>query len=118
MLASADREGSAGCREGIGGMDQTGDLAAVVAPTRVVAGADDPVTPPSMGLELQAGIGGASLSVLAPAAHLTNIEQPGAVSAAIVDHLAGSAAVRGDRVRRQVLGDEHVERGIWRWAPA
>jgi 3-oxoadipate enol-lactonase/4-carboxymuconolactone decarboxylase len=110
MLAGTDPEGYAGCCEAIGGMDQTGDLGAVVAPTLVLAGADDPVTPPSMGLELQAGIRGASLSVVASAAHLANIEQPAAVGTAILDHLAGSPAVRGDRVRRQVLGDEHVER--------
>jgi 3-oxoadipate enol-lactonase/4-carboxymuconolactone decarboxylase len=110
MLGAADPEGYAGCCEAIAAMDQRPALAGVTAPTLVLAGAGDPVTSPSMGLELQAGIPGAALTVLASAAHLANIEQPEAFTAAVVDHLCGPAAARGDRVRRAVLGDAHVER--------
>ena len=110
MLADVDAEGYAGCCEAIAAMGQTADLGAVTAPTLVIAGADDPVTPPQTGLELQQGIPGAALTVLASAAHLANIEAAGAFAAAVVDHLAGPASVRGDRVRRQVLGDTHVDR--------
>ncbi len=112
MLASADAEGYAGCCEAIGAMDQRGDLARIAAPTLVIAGADDPVTPPAAAFELQAAIPGAALCVLASAAHLANIEQAERFTAAVVDHLAGPVATRGDRVRRDVLGDAHVDRSV------
>lgn len=110
MLAADDPEGYAGCCEAIGAMDQRPDLGQVAAPTLVIAGADDPVTPPARALELQAGIPGASLVVLAGASHLANIEQPAAFTQAVVDHLAGTVVERGDAMRRRVLGDAHVER--------
>ncbi|MHB1929480.1 MAG: bifunctional 3-oxoadipate enol-lactonase/4-carboxymuconolactone decarboxylase PcaDC [Acidimicrobiales bacterium] len=110
MLDATDREGYAGCCEAIGAMDQRADLHRVTAPTLVIAGADDPVTPPARALELQAGIGGAALAVLPHAAHLANLDQPGAFTDAVVDHLAGRPAVRGEAVRRRVLGDAHVDR--------
>ena len=110
MLGQAEAEGYAGCCEAIAAMDQRDDLGAIRAPTLVIAGADDPVTPPSIALAVQAGIPGAALVVLAGAAHLANIEQPERFSAAVVEHLAGDAAERGRRVRAEVLGPAHVER--------
>lgn len=110
MLGGADAEGYAGCCEAIAAMDQRPDLKAVRAPTLVISGAADPVTPPERGLELQAGIPGASLTVLAGASHLANLEQPGAFTAAVADHLSGRPAERGEAMRRRVLGDAHVDR--------
>jgi 3-oxoadipate enol-lactonase/4-carboxymuconolactone decarboxylase len=111
MLAEVDPEGYAGCCEAIAAMDQRGELGSVRAPTLVLCGADDPVTPPVRGLELQAGIPGASLCVLAGASHLANLQVPAQVTAALVDHLAGPAPERGAAMRRRVLGDAHVQRG-------
>jgi 3-oxoadipate enol-lactonase/4-carboxymuconolactone decarboxylase len=110
MLDAADAEGYAGCCEAIAAMDQRPDLAAVHAPTLVISGAADPVTPPARGLEMQAGIPGASLTILAGASHLANLEQPGPFTTAVIDHLAGPPVARGDAMRRRVLGDAHVER--------
>ncbi len=110
MLGQADPEGYAGCCEAIAAMDQRLDLDRIRAPTLVVAGADDPATPPALGLELQAGIRGASLLVLAGAAHIANIQRPGDFGRAVVDHLAGAARDRGEAMRRRVLGQAHVER--------
>jgi 3-oxoadipate enol-lactonase / 4-carboxymuconolactone decarboxylase len=110
MLGAADAEGYAGCCEAIGAMDQRDDLAGIGAPTLVIAGAADPVTPPAAALALQQGIAGSSLVVLPGAAHLANIEQPERFTAAIVDHLAGPPVERGRRIRRRVLGDAHVDR--------
>lgn len=111
MLGAADAEGYAGCCEAIGAMDQRPSLASVTAPTLVIAGADDPSTPPPMGLELATGIAGASLLVLAHASHLANIASPERYTAAVVDHIGGgTVGERGDRTRRQVLGDAHVNR--------
>ncbi|MDQ2727995.1 MAG: 4-carboxymuconolactone decarboxylase, partial [Actinomycetota bacterium] len=111
MLGAVDSEGYAGCCEAIGAMDQRPSLASVTAPTLVIAGADDPTTPPAVGLELASGIAGASFLVLAGAAHLANIASPERYTDAVVDHLTGgTVGERGDRTRRQVLGDAHVDR--------
>jgi len=110
MLAGVDPEGYASCCEAIGAMDQTAALGRITAPTLVVAGAHDPVVPPAQAVELQQRLPCASLVVLSSAAHLANVEQPERFSTAVLDHLAGPPAERGDQVRRDVLGDAHVER--------
>jgi 3-oxoadipate enol-lactonase/4-carboxymuconolactone decarboxylase len=91
-------------------------LGAIAAPTLVLAGALDPATPPEHGDVIRSAIPGARLVVLPDAAHLANVEQPAAFNRAIVAHLTPEDAVlddpnnRGQRVRREVLGDEHVTR--------
>lgn len=110
MLTGADPEGYASCCEAIGAMDLRADLAAITAPTLVIAGADDPVTPPAAALGLQQSIAGSALVVLPGVAHLANLEQPDAFGAAMLDHLAGTAVERGRTTRRQVLGAAHVDR--------
>jgi 3-oxoadipate enol-lactonase/4-carboxymuconolactone decarboxylase len=110
MLGTVDAEGYAGCCEAIGAMDQRDSLASIGAPTLIVAGAADPVVPPPVALAMQEGITGSSLVVLSGAAHLANIEQPERFTAAVFDHLAGPPVERGRRVRREVLGDAHVDR--------
>jgi len=110
MLRTVDPEAYAGCCEALGAMDQTAVLAAVVAPTLVVGGAHDPVSPPADAAALATGIAGSALVVLSGAAHLANIEQPARFTEAVLSHLADPPAIRGDRVRRSVLGDEHVDR--------
>jgi len=109
MLREVDDEGYAGCCEALGALDLTADLAAVRAPTLVLAGAADPVVTPSRAVELAGLIDGASLVVLSRASHLATIEQPAALTDAVLTHLCGPAAERGARVRRAVLGDAHVE---------
>jgi 3-oxoadipate enol-lactonase / 4-carboxymuconolactone decarboxylase len=109
MLGLAASEGYAGCCEAVGAMDQWNDLASIAAPTLIIAGAQDPVAPPAMALAMHQRIAGSSLVVLR-AAHLANIEQPERFTAAVVDHLAGPPVERGRQVRREVLGDAHVDR--------
>ena len=46
MLTSSDDETYAQCCEAIAAMDLRADLARISAPTLVIAGADDPATPP------------------------------------------------------------------------
>jgi 3-oxoadipate enol-lactonase/4-carboxymuconolactone decarboxylase len=119
MVAATPAEGYAGCCEAIAHMDLRDDLRRVVAPTLAVAGADDPATPPEhLGAVADAVVSG-QLLVLRNAAHLANVEQPDAVIAALLTHLASptgptDAARRasGMRVRRAVLGDEHVDRAV------
>jgi 3-oxoadipate enol-lactonase/4-carboxymuconolactone decarboxylase len=108
MLGSASPEGYAGCCEALAAMDQWADLDRIVAPTLVIAGAEDPVTPPDTALAMHRAIRGSSLVVLAGAAHLANLEVADRFTDAVVDHLAGSPAARGRAVRASVLGEHHV----------
>jgi 3-oxoadipate enol-lactonase/4-carboxymuconolactone decarboxylase len=109
MLATCDAEGYAGCCAAIAEMDLRPVLGDVAAPALVVAGAHDPVTPPSVALAL-AGELRAALVVLRASSHLANLTEPEAFTDAVLSHVAGDSARRGTAVRRAVLGDAHVER--------
>jgi 3-oxoadipate enol-lactonase len=90
MLAGTPNEGYAGCCEAIAAMDLRAALAGITARTLVVAGADDPATPPVHGEEIAAGIREARLIVLPRAAHLANVEQAGTVTQLLLAHFGGS----------------------------
>ncbi|GAA2613321.1 3-oxoadipate enol-lactonase [Dactylosporangium fulvum] len=87
MIAAGPAEGYAGCCEAIAGMDLRDDLPRITAPTLVVAGVDDPATPPEHGEVIHAGIAGSRLAVVPNAAHLANVEQPEAVAHLVLDHV-------------------------------
>jgi len=89
MVRGADDEGYAGCCTAIAAMDQRPDLGSVTARTLVVSGADDPALPPEHQEVIAAGIPGAQLLSLSPAAHLANLEQPERVTAALIAHATG-----------------------------
>ncbi len=108
MLGRCDPEGYASCCAAIAEMDLRPVLGDIVAPTLVIAGAHDPVTPPAGALgfaeRLRAG-----LVVLPGSSHLANLTEPDAFTDAVLAHVAGDPARRGAEVRRAVLGDEHVD---------
>lgn len=110
MFDELDADAYACCCEAIGVLAQSPLLPSISAPTLVVAGAADPVTPPSFGLAIAEAIPGAAFSVVPGAAHLATLEQPDRVSALLIDHLVGRPDERGGGVRRAVLGDAHVDR--------
>lgn len=87
MLRAADPEGYAACCEALARFDLRDRLGDITAPTLVIAGAEDPATPPADARLLAAGIPGARLVVLPAAAHLAGVERPGEVGRAIVHHL-------------------------------
>ena len=86
MLAATPAEGYAACCEAIAAMDLRPDLAAISAPTLVIAGRDDPATPPEHGEAIAAAIGGAR-TALVPGAHLANVEASDQVTALLIAHL-------------------------------
>ncbi|RKT87925.1 3-oxoadipate enol-lactonase [Saccharopolyspora antimicrobica] len=90
MLAAADAEGYAGCCEAIADMDLLDGLGRISAPTLVIAGAEDPATPPAHAEQIAAAVAGARLEVLSPAAHLANAEQPEAVNRLLLEHFTRS----------------------------
>lgn len=89
MFVGIDDEGYASCCGIIEKMDLTDGLPNVSAPTLVIAGAQDPATPPGEHAEVIASaIPRARLEVLDPGAHLVNVERPQEVSDLIREHLA------------------------------
>jgi 3-oxoadipate enol-lactonase len=86
-LEGIDPEGYAGCCEAIAAMDLRGSLAAIAAPTLVIAGAEDPSTPPWHGALIAQGIRNSRLTVVRGAAHLANVSSPDEVTAALRAHL-------------------------------
>lgn len=87
MFRATPVEGYAGCCEALAAYDVTDRLGQVAVPTRVVAGADDPGTPPQVGRLIADSVPGADLVVLEGAAHIANVAVPDAFNAAVRDHL-------------------------------
>jgi len=87
MLAASPPDGYAACCEAIAAMDLREQLPRIAAPTLIVAGAEDLAAPPAHAERIAAAIPGARLRTLSPMAHLGNVEQPGAVTRLILDHL-------------------------------
>jgi 3-oxoadipate enol-lactonase len=90
-LRQVTPEGYAGCCDAIGAMDQCAAIASVTAPTLVIAGSQDPATPPWHGAVIARAIPGARLRVIRGASHLANVSQPAETTALLLGHLAGEA---------------------------
>jgi 3-oxoadipate enol-lactonase / 4-carboxymuconolactone decarboxylase len=112
MVAGQSPEGYASCCTAIETMSIVDSLATVTAPTLVIAGADDPATPPDHAQRIADGIPGSRLAVVPEAAHLGNIERPAVFTGLIIDHLRPDRRALGMSVRRSALGDEHVDRAV------
>jgi len=80
-------EGYAGCCEAIAAMDLRPALGSITAPTLVIAGAEDPATPPWHGAVIASGIPNSRLKVIRGASHLANVAAAGEVTAALLGHL-------------------------------
>ena len=65
--------------------DSRPGLAAIACPTLVLVGDDDQLTPPALAHEMAAGIRGSRLVIVPDSGHLSTIEQPHAVTEALVD---------------------------------
>jgi len=70
-----------------------GDISRIAAPAHFVVGADDRLTPPAMHHEMAAKMGGAPVSVLPDAGHLSNIENAEAFNQAALEWLTPRAAL-------------------------
>jgi 3-oxoadipate enol-lactonase len=68
-------------------IDSTPTLATITVPTLVVVGEEDTLTPPTDALALSSGIAGSRLVSVAGAGHLSPLEQPASVNAAIAEFL-------------------------------
>ncbi|MBV8348093.1 MAG: 3-oxoadipate enol-lactonase [Mycolicibacterium sp.] len=90
MVAATPAEGYAACCEAIQTMDIACGLSDISTPTLVIAGADDPATPPDHGRRIATAIPSGRLEIVSPAAHLANVECTPKVNALILGHLFDS----------------------------
>jgi len=114
-LTGTPLEGYTGCCEAIRDFDLRDRLTAIAAPTLVLTGLQDTATPVEHQARIAAGIPGARLRVLDGAAHLAAVEQGPVVAAELLDHFGdedNARRARGMAVRREVLGDAHVDAAI------
>ncbi|HMJ03450.1 MAG TPA: 3-oxoadipate enol-lactonase [Conexibacter sp.] len=88
LVAQTPAEGYARCCDAIRDWDGRDLLGAIRAPTVVVAGREDPSTPPEHAEAIVAGVVGARLELLSPAAHLASVEQAAAVNRIVAEHLS------------------------------
>jgi 3-oxoadipate enol-lactonase len=95
MVAGIDPAGYVACCEVLATSDLRDRLAAITAPTLVVAGESDQTTPPAMLVELAAALADSRFEVLSPAAHLAAIEQAGAAADLLLDHLGSGGHADG-----------------------
>jgi pimeloyl-ACP methyl ester carboxylesterase len=71
----------------LGRIDSRPSLASIAAPTLVLCGDADQLTPPALSEELAAGIPGARLVLVEGSGHLSTLERPEAVNRAMIDWL-------------------------------
>jgi 3-oxoadipate enol-lactonase/4-carboxymuconolactone decarboxylase len=123
-LRAVDAESYAIACEALGDFDVRHRLAAVAAPVLAVAGAQDEPTPVESLREIAAGVAHGRLVVLDGVAHLAPAETPARVACLVGAHSRRAAPAdagadsradlhtSGMRMRRAVLGDEHVDRAV------
>jgi 3-oxoadipate enol-lactonase / 4-carboxymuconolactone decarboxylase len=109
-------EGYAACCDALAAFDVRERLSSITVPTLLVAGRDDPATPPAHLREIADAVPGAALVEIPGASHLAPAQCPEAVLTALRAHLGGGVR-RGTAVRREVLGDAHVDRAQARRTP-
>ena len=121
-LAACDDGSYAAACEALAEFDVRSRIADIGAPLLAVAGGRDVVTPPGLLRHLAAGVQQGRLVVLDGVGHLAPAEAPDRLAALIADQATTrpsartTAQVRADgmRVRREVLGDVHVDRALER----
>ncbi|MET9833603.1 3-oxoadipate enol-lactonase [Streptomyces sp. NPDC006385] len=112
----ADPDAYAACCDALAAFDLRDRLPAIGSPTLLIAGREDPATPPAHLREIADAVPGAALVEIPGASHLAPAQCPEAVLTALRAHFDG-AAERGMEVRREVLGDAHVDRAQARQTP-
>ncbi len=127
-LQDADREGYAQVCDALADFDVRERLGEIAVPVLAVAGAEDVATPVELLAQVAAGVQRGRLVVLDQVAHLAAAEAPDAIAGLIEEQLSGGPTATeaetgseaadtlrqtydaGMVVRREVLGDAHVNR--------
>jgi pimeloyl-ACP methyl ester carboxylesterase len=87
MVSGTPAEGYASCCTAIQTMDIAAGLSRITAPTLVIAGAQDPATPPQHGQRTASTVPLARFETISPTAHLASAELPDTVNDLILSHL-------------------------------
>ena len=121
-LQEADNEGYVQVCAALADFDVRDRLGEIGVPVLAVAGVEDVVTPPDRLREIAAGVKDGRVVELDGVAHLAPAEAPEPVARLLREHLLGEPPEVGDDrtvrevrdagfvVRREVLGDAHVDR--------
>ncbi len=120
VLLGTDPRGYTGCCAALRDCDHRAHLARISVPALVIGSDQDPSTPWKDNGEILAREIPLARGLLLQTAHLSNLEQPRAFTGALLEFLlsgerSADPLKAGMSVRRQVLGDEHVEQS---WANA
>jgi 3-oxoadipate enol-lactonase len=88
MMAETNPEGAAAALRGMAGrQDQTSFLSRIIAPTLILVGSEDAVTPVADSELMHREIGGSRLKIIEGAGHVSNLERPEEFNAALVKFL-------------------------------
>ena len=87
QIATTPPERYVACCEALAQADLRDALPSITAPTLVIGARDDPSTPPDRAEAIAQAIPGARLEILAPGAHLVNVERADRVNALLLEHL-------------------------------
>ena len=117
VLLGTDPAGYRACCAALRDMNTKAELKKITVPALVIGSEADPSTPwEGNGDILAREIAGAKSLVL-QGAHLSNLEQPRGFTSAVLEFLLAAPATAdpfeaGLRVRREVLGTDHVDRSL------
>lgn len=115
-LRAVDRAAYAMACDTLARFDLRDRLGEIAVPVLAIAGAEDVATPVAGMREVAEGVRHGRLEVLAGVAHLAPVERPDLVVALLREHLTRPREpdrhAAGMRVRREVLGDAHVDRAV------
>jgi 3-oxoadipate enol-lactonase/4-carboxymuconolactone decarboxylase len=110
-LSDAVDGGYAAACDALAGFDVRDRLGEIATPVLAVAGVHDGVCPPASLEEIAEGVVDGRLVVLEGAGHLAPAERPEEVADLLRRHFLGDHSP-GEAVRREVLGDAHVDRSF------
>ena len=111
-LRDTDDESYAQACEALAAFDVTDRLSEITTPTLAIAGAEDIATPPDGLARIASDVKDGRLVVLDGVAHLAPAEAPQRVAELIGGHVRPDTYSAGMAVRREVLGDAHVDRAV------
>lgn len=90
MVLATPAEGYAAACDALAGWDNRADLGRITCPTLVLAGDEDPSTPPEVLEEIADGVPGSEFVTLSPAAHVPTVEIPERVTEQLRAHLTAA----------------------------
>lgn len=94
MILGTRPEGAAAALRGMAARrDQTDLLSEIKAPTLIIVGSEDAITPPKDSEAMHAKINGARLETIEGAGHVSNVERPTEFNRALAEFLRGLVSV-------------------------